>query len=268
LSWNLQSICSNVFARIYLLESAKRMNTDILQTLPTFFPASLSRFTASLLAFEPNTLSGNTTTLSTSIDALCKEYATLASQINAATERIDRARQPLERFGVWSEYAEHKAASGIEDALVTLGGMMRSRGKAEEALMRHGDLPQSIIARSAWFWFEREYGHRALGEGDIAVPRFADDRALAFQAALTRPIVRSYDDEFGNTQTLSLKARIFTGAAEERESACSAAMRRFHALRKELLSSATILVQTQRIPALEAFWELSIDEALQLFENG
>jgi hypothetical protein len=83
--------------------------------------------------------------------------------------------------------------------------------------------------------------------------------------------VRSYDDEFGNAPSLSLKARIFTvvwakyrQAAEERQTALSAAMLRFHALRKELLASATNLVQRQHIPSLEAFWELSIDEALRL----
>jgi hypothetical protein len=254
------------------------MNTDILQTLPTFFPASLSRFTASLLALEANTSSGTTikttaTPLHTSIDGLYQAYSELEIQINAATQRIDRARQPLVRFGVWNEYAERKAIRGMEDALTTLGGMVRSRGEAEEALMRQGDLPQSIIARSAWFWFEREYGHRAFGEGDIAVPRFTDDRAATFQAALTRPIVRSYDDEFGNTTPLSLKARIFTGVwakyqytMQERETTCSTALVRFHALRKELLVSATTLVQMQRIPTLEAFWGLSVDEALQLFE--
>jgi hypothetical protein len=240
------------------------MNTSILHTLPHFFPATLSRFTASLLALNLNAPTQYTVKIDTplyaNIHALHRIYADFVKQIENSTHRVHLAQQRLERFGVWREYAEHKAISGIDEALTSLGGMIRSRNAAEQALMKRGELPESIIARSAWFWFEQKYGHRALGEGDIASPRFADDRALTFQCALERPMVRSYDDEFGNASPLSLKARIFASlwenyqeAAQEHETIRSSAMLRVYELRKELMVSHGNLL-----------WEVSIDEAFKL----
>lgn len=239
------------------------MNTSILHALPHFFPATLSRFTASLLTFEPNTIAQGyakiDTPLHAHLNALHKLYVDFVKQIEASTHRVNLAQQRLERFGIWHEYAERKAVSGIEEALTSLGGMVRSCSAAEQALMRRGELPESIVARSAWFWFEQKYGHRALGEGDIATPRFADERSLTFQNALERPMVRSYDDEFGNTSLLSLKARIFTSlwnnyqeAAQEHEMMRSSAMLSMYRLRKEL-----VLLHGNLL------WEMSIDELLK-----
>jgi hypothetical protein len=248
------------------------MNTRIFDTLPNFFSPIISRFTASFLALEPNTLAQyENTPLRACIDGLYSVYSEFAEQLTSSTERVESTRQHLERFGVWREYATRTAGNSVENALTTLGGMARSYGEAEAALMRHGELPQSIVARSAWFWFEQKYGHRALGEGDIAVPRFADDRALTFQDALKRPMVRSYDDEFGDTAPLSLKARFCTGlwrkyqeAVQDHEGIRSAAMLSVYALRKDVITSVEYLIQRNVIETKETLWEMSIDEMLKL----
>lgn len=245
---------------------------DVLKALPLFLPEQCSPFTASLLAWQPSEVS-KARKHEITLHSLAEAYSTLAErtlEYNAAKALYQRR---LERFGVWQEYGAYRTESALEDALTTLGGMMRSCSDSDQALMRSGTMPDTIVARSAWFWFAREYGHRAIGEGDIAVPRFADNPATAFVCAVQRPEIRSYDAEFGKKHRLSLKARIVTPlwtayqkAVREQELAHSSILRNIAILRKELCGFTATWAERSSISHAEDVWNMSIDEVVRLPE--
>lgn len=248
------------------------MKFPILRSIPHFFPAIPSRFTTSL--FDSSFVTGSSKkTFSASIDVLLQEFQQCEKSLQSLHVSQKQAQRRLEMVGVWKDYAARKEQDDVDYALVVLGGMLRSCAENDrEQMLQTGSLPQSIVARSAWFWFERNVGHRAeSGEGDIAVPRFADDRKATFHAALSRPAVTSFDDEFGVTaMPKSLKNRIFSPLmmhhiqiTKQHEELLSQALRRVHALRKDLCDLAEHCVRLGKLQRSEQLWEMSIDEVLR-----
>jgi hypothetical protein len=249
----------------------------MLQELPHFFPQEISPFTASLLddsLVEQKRSDKKTAlqqSLQTSIHELRTVYRTFAEEMKNAESRLASKRKRLEHFKVWEEYAAHCPQNALDTALTFLGGMMHSCSSKESSEMLAGRIPQTIIARSSWFWFVRNFGHRALGEGDIALPRFADRPQATFALAWNYPQVRSYDAEFGALPPLTWKARFFTPrwniflhALEEQEMTRSSAMQNINRVRKELITSAEIFVQQGVLASIDQLWQMSAQDALRL----
>lgn len=194
-----------------------------------------------------------------------EEYAIKTAQFHEAQERC---KQDMERFRVWSEYSKQPSGvQTIEMALTSFGGMVRSLSDADRAVMQTGSLPTRIIARSAWFWFVRHFGHRALGEGDIAVPRFGENLAASVEGALAQAPVNSFAGEFGEGNVLTWKARLFVPLWDKyciilhnQEQTRSHIMKQIAEARIALLAFAHEYTLAGTLPNDAALWGMSLDD--------
>ncbi len=194
-----------------------------------------------------------------------EEYAAKAIQFHEAQERCKR---DMERFRVWSEYSkQQRGVQTIEMALTSLGGMLRSLSDADRASMQAGKLPTTIVARSAWFWFVRDFGHRALGEGDIAMLRFEENLATSVESALTQAPMKSFAGEFGEGNVLTWKARLFAplwdkycAILQNQEQTRSQIMKQIAEARATLLVSAHEYTLAGILPNETALWAMSLDD--------
>lgn len=249
--------------------------------LPDFLPAQPSLFSQTLCnaAWEyaaqappieqmPETAPSQT--LGTSVQALIQVYAAFFRCVKEQQRLADAYKERLTRWGVWDEYPRTALPTSLVQAMLPLRGIVAAFPEIE-AKLQQGQIPDNIVFRSAWRFFCFRYGHRTWHEGDIALPRFAEDPKTTFAQVLSLTPIRKYDDEFPIIPKLSIKARLlnmfwqkYVAAQHEIETQRSETMRQAYSLRQEILLSAEILAQKGRLPSPTHIWSMSVHDLMRL----
>ncbi|MBL7990680.1 MAG: hypothetical protein JNN25_04510 [Candidatus Kapabacteria bacterium] len=249
--------------------------------LPNFLPARPSAFAYSLCesawreslqAHTLGRLSESTTpkTLAATGEALLQLYASFFRQAKEQQSLAETHLERLTRWGVWEEYPRMALPQSWEQVMMPLRGIVTAFPEIEP-MLRQGHVPDNIVFRSAWRFFCFRYGQRALHEGDIALPRFAEDPKGTFAHLLSLQPVRKYDDEFPTTPKLSIKARLlntlwqkYVHAQHEIERQRSETMQEAYSLRQAMLAAAEQFVQKGRLQSPLDVWNTSIHDLAKL----
>lgn len=249
--------------------------------LPNFLPAQPSAFAYSLCesawheCLQPPIQERlpESTTPKTPVaigESLTQLYASFFRQAKEQQSLAATHLERLTRWGVREEYPRTELPQSLEQVMVPLRGIVTAFPEIEP-ILRQGHVPDNIVFRSAWRFFCFRYGQRALHEGDIALPRFAEDPKGTFAHLLSLQPVRKYDDEFPTTPKLSIKARVLTTlwqkyvrAQHELERRRSEAMQEAYSLRQAMLAAAEQLVQKGRLQSPLDVWNTSIHDLARL----
>ncbi len=249
--------------------------------LPNFLPATPSAFAHSLCesawseSLQPPTLgrlpeSTTPKTLAATGEALIQLYASFFRQVKAQQSLADAHLKRLMRWGVWEEYPRTELPPSLEQVMMPLRGIVTAFPEIEP-MLKEGHIPDNIVFRSAWRFFCFRYGQRALHEGDIALPRFAEDPKGTFTHLLSLQPIRKYDDEFPTTAKLSIKARLlntlwrkYVRAQHEIERQRSETMKEAYPLRQAMLAVAEQLAQKGRLQSPSDVWNTSVHDLARL----
>jgi hypothetical protein len=200
-------------------------------------------------------------------------YGHLFHTVRSLSEQAAADAARLQPWGVWDTYPKAMLPRGVEYGLVVLRGVVYEFPTLAKSL-EYGVVPPNIHFRSAWLWFLQRYGHRAIYEGDIAAPRFADDIRATFVRVMEQNPIRRYDDEFSPIPRQSLITRAtsrlllpvwnrYERRLHDISGVRSDAMRRTHALRTELLRHAEKRVQGGFFDDVSQVWTMDAEELLR-----
>lgn len=248
----------------------------VFAALPEFLPAEPSLFMRSLLdsLAESTPLNSSAArnhspaSLDHAISSLQGLYREFARVVEPLQKRSDAYKRRLDAWGVWQQYSPVELPITPKRALQPLCGIVHTYPEIQTALQQ-GIVPENIVFRSAWKFIAWRYGHRAVYEGDIASPRFAEDTRATFLQVLALKPLRKYDDEFPATMPITLKGRLLGGtwakyvaAQHEIEQCRSKTMQGVYAVKQDIVRFSEELVRKERILRTEDLWNNSLEDLL------
>ncbi len=204
-------------------------------------------------------------TVAAHVAALRRVYVRLVTAMFALTAALGGPLALLRRAGTLAEHnARHQTlATRLYANLDGLRALAAAR-PAWHAALRAGRVPDDPAFRAPWHAFLDRHGHRGVYESDIARPRFRE-APEGLLRSLTAPPRRAERPPRTTAGRLTRPVWVQAGRAmRAREALRYHAMRAFARLRRALLARADEAVARGALPARDALWMLSIDEAVRL----
>jgi rifampicin phosphotransferase len=200
------------------------------------------------------------------IDLLQALYTDVFRTMLALTAGMSGPLVLLRRCGVLEEHAarQQTAATRMYAALDNLRALAVEHPD-DRAALAEGRLPDDAGFQQAWAAFLTQHGTRAIYESDIARPRFHEQPESLLRTLAAPPLARRAPPRRTLLGLLTLPiwwqgARAISAREEVRYTATIA----FDRLRARLLALARRSVDRGQLPAIDALWTLTIDEARRL----